>query len=54
MSDHNGIITQFFLDPEVNFISLTILINASIKEFSLVNNVIQSYNISFEHLLYTR
>ena len=52
MSDHNGIFTQFFLDPEVIFSSHTIFINASTKEFTLVNNAFPSYDIAFEHLLY--
>ena len=41
-----------FLDPEVFFSSHAMFINASIKEFTLVNNTIPSYDIAFEHLLY--
>ena len=51
MSDHHGIFTQFFLDPEVIFSSHTMFINASTEEFTLVNNAIPSYDIAFEHLL---
>ena len=52
MSDHHGNYIQFFLDPEVIFSSHTIFINASTKEFTLVNNVFLSHNGAFEHLLY--
>ena len=52
MSDHYGIFTHFFKDPEVIFSSYTILINASTKEFIIVNNAIPSYDIALEHLLY--
>ena len=52
MSDHHGIFTQFFLDPEVIFISRTMFINTLTNEFTLVNNAIPSYDIAFEHLLY--
>ena len=54
MSDHHGIFTQFFLDPEVIFSSHTMFINASTKEFTFVNNAIPSYDIAFEHLLFYR
>ena len=54
MSDHHEIFTQFFLDPEVIFSSHPMFINASTKEFTLVNNDIPSYDIAFEHLLYYR
>ena len=43
---------HIFLDPDVIFSSHTIFINASTKEFNLVNNAIPSYYIIFEHLLY--
>ena len=43
-----------FLDPEVFFCLHTMFINASTKEFTLVNNSIPSYDIAFEHLLYYR
>ena len=43
---------HFYLDPDVIFSSHTIFINASTKEFTLVNNAISSYDIAFEHLLY--
>ena len=52
MSDHHGILHRFFLDPEVIFSSHTMFINASKKEFTLVYNAIQSYDIGFKHLLY--
>ena len=52
MLDHHGIFTHFFLNPEVIFSSHTMFINASTKEFTLVNNAFPSYNIAFEHLLY--
>ena len=44
----------FFLHPGVIFSSHTMFINASTKEFTLVNNVISSYDIAFEELLYYR
>ena len=44
----------FFLHPDVIFISHTMFINASTKEFTLVNNAISSYDIAFEELLYYR
>ena len=43
-----------FLDPDAIFSSHTMFINASTKEFTLVNNAIPSYDIAFEHLLYYR
>ena len=43
---------NFFLDPEEIFSSHTMFINASTKEFILVNNGIPNYDIAFEHLLY--
>ena len=52
MSDHHGIFTQFFLDPEVILNSHTMFINASTKEFTLVNNALPSHDVAFEHLLY--
>ena len=52
MSDHHGIFTQFFLDPEVILNSHVMFINAFTKEFTLVNNVFPSHDVSFEHLLY--
>ena len=39
MSDHHGIFTQFFLDPEVIFSSHTIFINAYTNEFTLTHLV---------------
>ena len=45
---------QFSLDPAVIFSSHTMFINASTKEFTLVNNAISSYDIAFEELLYYR
>ena len=55
ISNHHGILTQFSLDPAVIFNSHTMFINASTKEFTLVNNVIPSYDINaFEELLYNR
>ena len=47
-------LTQFSLDPDVIFSSHTMFINASTKEFTLVNNAISSYDIAFEELLYYR
>ena len=44
----------FFLRPDVFFSSHTMFINASTKEFTLVNNAISSYDIAFEELLYYR
>ena len=40
------------LDPEVIFSSHSMFINASTKEYTLVNNAMPSYDISFEHLLH--
>ena len=54
MSDHHEIFTQFFLHPDVIFRSHTMFINASTKEFTLVNKAISSYDIAFEELLYYR
>ena len=42
----------FFLHPDVIFSLHTMFINASTKEFTLVNNAISSYDIAFEELLY--
>ena len=47
MSDHQGIFTQFFLDPEVFFSLLVIFINATTKEFTFVNKAISSYDNAF-------
>ena len=52
MSDHYEIITQFFLDPEVIFSSHNMFINASTKEFTLVNSAFPSHGIAFEDLLH--
>ena len=52
MSDHHGIYTQFFLDPEVFFRSYIMFINAATKEFTLVNDVFASHDVAYEHLLY--
>ena len=52
MSDHHGIFTQYFLDPEVIFNSHVMFINAFTKEFTLVNNAFPSHDVAFEHLLY--
>ena len=52
MSDHHEIFTQSFLTHEVIFSSLTMFINTSTKEFTLVNNAIPSHPIAFEHFLY--
>ena len=46
------LITMEFLHPAIIFSSHTIFINASTKEFTLVNNAISSYDIAFEELLY--
>ena len=54
MSDHYGIYTQFFLDPEVIISSHIMFINAAIKEFTLVNNAFPSHDVPFEHLLYCK
>ena len=54
MSDHHEIFTHFFLHPDVIFSSHTMFINASPKEFTLVNNDISRYDIGFEELLYYR
>ena len=51
ISDHHGILTQFTLDREVIFGLLTMFIDASTDEFTLVNNAIPSYDIAFEHSL---
>ena len=45
---------QFSLDPSVIFSLHLMFINASTKEFTLVNNAILSYDIAFEELLYYR
>ena len=42
-----------FLDPGLIFSSHTMFINASTKEFTLVNTAIPSYDIAFKYLLYT-
>ena len=47
MSDHHGIFTQFFSDPEVIFSSHSKFINAPTKEFTRVNNAIPSYDYSY-------
>ena len=52
MSDHHRNFKQFFLDPEVFFSSHSMFINASTKEFTLVNNAFPSHHVAFEHLLY--
>ena len=49
MSDQAVIFTQFFSDLEVIFSSHTMFINASTKEFILVNNDIASHDIALEH-----
>ena len=50
MSDHHEIFTQYyFLDPEVILSSHTMFIDASTKEFTLVNKAIPSYGTAFEH-----
>ena len=49
MSDHYGISTQYFVHPYIFFNPHTILINASTKEFTLVNNAFLSFVIAFEH-----
>ena len=46
------LITMKFLHPDVIYSSHTMFINASTKEFTLVNNAIPSYDIAFEELLY--
>ena len=51
MSHHHGIYTQFFLDPEAIFSSHIMFINASTKEFTLVNKDFASHDVAFEHLL---
>ena len=45
---------HIFLDPEAIFNSDSMFINAPTKEFSHINIAIQSYDISFEHILYCR
>ena len=52
MSNQAVIFTHFFFDLEVIFSSHIMFINASQKEFTLVNNAIPSHVIAFEHLLY--
>ena len=52
MSDDHEIFTLFFLDPEVISSSHIMFINASTKEFTLVNDVFPSHDVAFEHLLY--
>ena len=52
MSDHKEIFTQFFLDPEVIFSLHTMFINASTKEFTLVNSAFPSHDVAFEHIPY--
>ena len=55
MCDHHEIFKHFFfLHPDVILSSNTMFINASTKEFTLVNNSISSYDIAFEELLYYR
>ena len=49
---HCEIFTQFFLDPEVISSSHIMFINASTKEFTLVNHAFPSHDVAFEHLLY--
>ena len=45
---------HIFLHPRVIFSSHAMFINASTKEFTLVNNAIARYDIAFEELLYYR
>ena len=45
---------HIFLDHEVIFSSHTMFINASTKEFTLVNNAFPSHDVAFEHLLYNK
>ena len=52
MSDHHGIFTQFFLDPEVIFNSQIMFVYAYKKEFTLVNNAFPSHDVAYKHLLY--
>ena len=54
MSDQAVIFAQVFLDLEVIFRSHTMVINASTKEFTPVNNAIPIYDIAFEQLLYSK
>ena len=51
MSDHHGIYTQFFFDPEVIFSSHIMFINAATKEFTIVNVAFARIDVAFEHLL---
>ena len=50
--DHHEIFTQIFSDREVILRSHIMFINASTKEFTLVNNASPSHDVPFEHLLY--
>ena len=50
--DHHEIFTQFFSDHEVILRSHIMFINASTKEFTLVNNTSTRHDVAFEHLLY--
>ena len=43
---------NFFSDREVILRSHIMFINASTKEFTLVNNASPSHDVAFEHLLY--
>ena len=45
---------HIFLHPDVISSSHIMFINASTKEFTLVNIVISGYDIAFEELLYYR
>ena len=47
-----GFMHNFLLDPEVIFSSHIMFINASTKEFTLVNDAFASHDVAFEHLLY--
>ena len=48
MSDHHRMSTQFIKDSEIIFSSHSLFINASTKEFTLVNKDIPSYDIALE------
>ena len=53
MSDHHEMFTQF-LNHEVIFSSHTMFINASMEEFTIVNNAFPSHDIALEHFLYNK
>ena len=50
ISDHHGILTQFFLDPDVISSSHTMLINASTKDFTPIHPIhLVTFSITYSN-----